>query len=116
MLNIYLKPLTLILHGRPETFCRGARFVKFMEFGTMTIEGAQAPVCAKCPELENVSYSVLTTEASFEGAGGRPPQGKRKKKEKRKKRKKEKKRKNKEGNYELRQITTYKVLFFPIFQ
>ena len=27
-----------------------------------------------------------------------------------------KKEKNKEGNYEWRQITTYKVSFFPIFQ
>ena len=56
------------------------------------------------------------------GLGGpSPPQGKSKKEKKeRKKRKNEKKRekkeKKKEGNYEWRQITTYKVLFFPIFQ
>ena len=64
------------------------------------------------------------TEASFRGGwGGRrppPPQGKRKKEKKKEKKKKEKKRekkeKKKEGNYEWRQITTYKMLFFPIFQ
>ena len=61
------------------------------------------------------------SEASFGGGlGGRrpPPQGKRKKekrKKKRKKRKKRKKEKKKEGNYEWRQITTYKVLFFQFF-
>ena len=39
------------------------------------------------------------------------------KKEKRKKKKKNRKKKwKKEGNYEKRQITTYKVLFYPIFQ
>ena len=54
------------------------------------------------------------------GLGGpSPPKEKEKKKKRRKKerkRKKEKKEKKKEGNYEWRQITTYKVLFFPIFQ
>ena len=58
--------------------------------------------------------------ASFEGAGGpSPPKEKEKKKNERKKKKKrkreKKRRKKKEGNYKLRQITTYKVLFFPIF-
>ena len=53
--------------------------------------------------LENISYS--RTGASFEGAGGRPPQGKRKKKEKKEKKEKKKKKKlkkekrKKEGNY-----------------
>ena len=51
--------------------------------------------------------------------GPSPPKEKKKKKKKKKKRKKrkrEKKEKQKEGNYEWRQIPTYKVLFFPIFQ
>ena len=64
------------------------------------------------------------SEASFRGPGGpSPPRKKKKKKEKKekrekkwKKRKRKKKEKKKEGNYEWRQITTYKVLFFPIFQ
>ena len=60
----------------------------------------------------------LGPEASFRGAGGPPPPKKKekrkkekrkKKRKKRKKRKKEKKGKKKEGNYEWRQITTYKV-------
>ena len=50
------------------------------------------------------------------GAGGRRPpkekEKKKKKKEKKEKREKKKKERKKEGNYELRQITTYKVLFF----
>ena len=57
------------------------------------------------------------------GLGGRrpppPPPKEKEEKKKRKKEKREKKRKKekkKEGNYEWRQITTYKVLFFPIFQ
>ena len=49
-----------------------------------------------------------------------PPKEKEKRKKKEKKEKKEKrkekKERKKEGNYEWRQITTYKVLFFPIFQ
>ena len=55
------------------------------------------------------------------GLGGRrppPPQGKskkEKKKEKKKKEKKEKKREKERRNYEWRQITTYKVLFFQFF-
>ena len=49
--------------------------------------------------------------------GPSPPQRKRKKESKKEKEKKEeKKEKKKEGNYEWRQITTYKVLFFQIFQ
>ena len=58
-----------------------------------------------------------TTGALFEGAGGRPPpKEKEKKKEKKKKeRKKRRKEKKKKGNYELRQITTYKVLFISNF-
>ena len=46
---------------------------------------------------------TMEPEASFRGAGGRRPQGKRKKKKERKKEKREKKRKKdkkKEGNYE----------------
>ena len=52
----------------------------------------------------------LEAEVSFEGAGGRHPQGKRKKE--RKKEKREKKERKIEGNYEYCQITTYKKLFF----
>ena len=59
-------------------------------------------------------------DASFGGLGAVAPQGKRKKEKKERKKekrgKKRKKEKKKEGYYELRQITTYKVLFFPIFQ
>ena len=50
------------------------------------------------------------------GAGGRRPQRKRKKEIKMKKEKKKKKKGRKNGgNYEKRQITTYKVLFFSNF-
>ena len=62
----------------------------------------------------------MKAEASFRGAGGPLPPRKMKKdkkeRKKEKREKREKKRKKKEGNYELRQITTYKVLFFSIFQ
>ena len=78
-----------------------------------------------------IKYQKINTrsEASFRGAGGPSPPSPRKKKKRKKGRKKEKrekkekkrekkekKNKNKKGNYEWRQITTYKVLFFPIFQ
>ena len=65
--------------------------------------------------LEEIGMWHGHAEASFEGGWGpsSPLQGQRKKKNKEKKEKKEKK---KEGNYKYRQITTYKVLFFPIFQ
>ena len=56
---------------------------------------------------------MYNPEVSFRGGGlgGRPPpKEKEKRKKKREKRKKEKKREK-----ERRQITTYKVLFFPIF-
>ena len=49
--------------------------------------------------------------------GRRLPKKKKKEKRKRKKEKeKKKKKRKKEGNYEKRQITTYKVLSLPIFQ
>ena len=56
----------------------------------------------------------LRTRASFEGVGGRRPLPRKKKK--RKKEKIEKKERKIEGNYKLSQITTYKMLFFSIFQ
>ena len=46
------------------------------------------------------------------GAGSRPPRKKKKGKKEKRKQKKKKKEKKKERNYEWRQITTYKVLFF----
>ena len=57
------------------------------------------------------------TGASFEGGWGpSPPKENEKRMKKKRKKNKKKKRKKKEGNYEYRQITTYKVLFSPIFQ
>ena len=63
----------------------------------------------------------LTTQTQWRhlrGAGGPSPlQGKTKKrKRKRKKNESIKEERKKEGKYEQRQITTYIVLFFPIFQ
>ena len=54
--------------------------------------------------------------ASVEGGWGPSPKEKEKEKRKKKRKKRRMKEKKKKGNYEQRQITTYKVLFFQIFQ
>ena len=71
-----------------------------------------------------MSVTNIVVQRRHLGGGGwgavaplRKKKKRKKRKKKRKKRKKKKKKeKKKEGNYEWRQITTYKVLFFPIFQ
>ena len=74
----------------------------------------------KLPMETTIKKTVLQRRHLGGGWGGpSPPKEKEKKKKKEKKKEPKKKeiekRKKKEGNYEKCQITTYKVLFFPIF-
>ena len=75
-------------------------------------------------QLRTMLPQSLTSEGSFEGAGGRrpppSPKEKEKKKQERKKEKREKREKKerkKEGNYmnNVKLLGTYKVLFFSKF-